>query len=178
MPAGPGGGRPGRGSRRSRGRREGLVVARRRREATRLDLLVAAIAEVYHDGLDPADYHIEALQSYRSELRGGTPLPPNEQADLEVLATDATMLALSHLYLGKVDPVRFSETFGAGREQLGLLVENQTVTIAKLMEIAPAGTIDPTSTLYNTTMYLMAALLGVALVCNAMMRPVHEKHHM
>jgi len=28
------------------------------------------------------------------------------------------------------------------------------------------------------TMYLMAALLAIALMCNALMRPVHSKHHM
>jgi hypothetical protein len=78
----------------------------------------------------------------------------------------------------RVDPAAFQAAFGASLEQLGLLVSQQTVTIAKLMEIAPPGTPDPTSSLYNTTMYLMAALLAVALVCNALMRPVHPKHHM
>ena len=53
----------------------------------------------------------------------------------------------------------------------------KTVTIARLMEIAPAGTVDPTSSLYNTTMYVMAALLVVAFFANLMMRPVREKHH-
>ena len=52
------------------------------------------------------------------------------------------------------------------------------MTIAKLMEIAPTGTVDPTPGLYNLTMYLMAALLGVALVSNALMGPVDERHHM
>jgi hypothetical protein len=52
------------------------------------------------------------------------------------------------------------------------------VTIAKLMEIAPPGTVDPTPSLYNMTMYLMAALLAVALVSNALMKPVDAKHHM
>jgi MFS family permease len=78
----------------------------------------------------------------------------------------------------RIDPAVFAQTFGAGRDQLGVLVENQTVTIAKLMEIAPPGTVDPTSSLYNTTMYLMALLLAVALVSNALMRPVHDRHHM
>ncbi len=77
-----------------------------------------------------------------------------------------------------VDPAAFQTTFGAGLEQLELLVEQNTVTIAKLMEIAPAGTIDPTSSLYNTTMILMAAALAIALVANAVMRPVDPKHHM
>ncbi|HSG66196.1 MAG TPA: MFS transporter, partial [Gammaproteobacteria bacterium] len=76
------------------------------------------------------------------------------------------------------DPQTFRETFGAGLEELEALVSNQTVTIAKLMEIAPPGTVDPTSSLYNTTMFLMAGLLAIALVCNALMRPVDPKHHM
>ena len=54
----------------------------------------------------------------------------------------------------------------------------ETVTINKLMEIAPSGTVDPTSGLYNTTMYLMAVVLFVALIMNATMRPVDAKHHM
>lgn len=46
------------------------------------------------------------------------------------------------------------------------------------MEIAPAGTVDPTSSLYNTTMYAMAALLGIALIANKMIRPIDDKHYM
>jgi hypothetical protein len=76
----------------------------------------------------------------------------------------------------KVDPERFRQAFGAGLEQLDTLIDQQTVTIGKLMEIAPAGTVDPTPSLYNVTMYLMAALLAVALVANAFMRPVSRKH--
>ena len=34
-----------------------------------------------------------------------------------------------------------------------------------------AGTVDPTPSLYNSTMYLMAALLAIALVANALMGP-------
>ena len=61
--------------------------------------------------------------------------------------------------------------------QLGILVEQNTVTIAKLMEIVPAGTVDPTSSLYNSTMYLTAALLALALISNVLMRPVDPNHH-
>ena len=76
----------------------------------------------------------------------------------------------------RVDPERFRQAFGAGLEQLDTLIDRQTVTIAKLMEIAPSGTVDPTPSLYNLTMYLMAALLAIALVANAFMRPVSRKH--
>ncbi len=78
------------------------------RDPARLDLLIAAIADVYDDGLDPMDYHVEALQSFRSGLRSPPGLAPAEQAELELAATDAMMLALYHLYRGKVDPVELS----------------------------------------------------------------------
>ena len=80
--------------------------------------------------------------------------------------------------VANVEPAAFQSAFGAGLDQLDTLIEERTVTIAKLMEIAPAGTVDPTSSVYNTTMILMAALLGVALLSNAFMRPVDAKHHM
>ena len=76
-----------------------------------------------------------------------------------------------------IDPAAFRAHFGASVDQLQLLVEQNTVTIARLMEVAPAGTIDPTSGLYNSTMVLMAGLLAIALVSNALMRPVQAEHH-
>ncbi|RPE71351.1 MFS transporter [Pacificibacter maritimus] len=77
----------------------------------------------------------------------------------------------------KVDPAAFAEKFGAPLAQLDQLVAAKTVTIARLMEIAPGGTIDPTPSLYNTTMYCMAALLVVAFFANLWMRPVKAHHH-
>ena len=77
----------------------------------------------------------------------------------------------------RIDPVAFRAQFGASVDQLQLLVEQNSVTIARLMEISPPGTVDPTSGLYNSTMVLMAALLAIALVSNALMRPVDAKHH-
>jgi MFS family permease len=80
--------------------------------------------------------------------------------------------------VAKIDPAMFERTFGTGLEQLDLLLAQNTVTIAKLMAIAPPGTVDPTSSLYNSTMYLMAALLAIALVSNALMRSVDKRHLM
>jgi len=80
--------------------------------------------------------------------------------------------------VAQVDPVDFQQEFNAPLEQVQTLVEAKTVTIPRLMELVPEGTVDPSSTLYNTTMYLMAALLGIALVSNLLVRPVHPKHHL
>lgn len=92
------------------------------------------------------------------------------------LRENALLRAINGL-VEKVDPTVFQQTFGAGIEQLNELVVAKTVTISKLMEIMPVGTVDPTPSLYNTTMYLMALLLFIALISNAMMHPVHAKHH-
>ncbi|MFA5121756.1 OFA family MFS transporter [Zavarzinia sp.] len=78
----------------------------------------------------------------------------------------------------KVDAAKFQATFGAGLDKLDELVAAKTVTVAKLMAIAPAGTVDPTPSLYNSTMYTMAGVLVVGLVCNALIRPVAARHHM
>ena len=77
-----------------------------------------------------------------------------------------------------VDPMKFAEAFGGSLDQLDILVANKTVTLSKLMLIAPAGTMNPSATLYNSTMYLMAGLLAIACIANALIFPVHAKHHL
>jgi MFS family permease len=77
-----------------------------------------------------------------------------------------------------IDPAVFQAQFGTVVDQLEVLVAQNSVTISRLMEIAPAGTTDPTSGIYNSTMILMAALLAIALVSNALMRPVDARHHL
>jgi MFS family permease len=79
--------------------------------------------------------------------------------------------------VSKIDPTAFMEKFGAPVTDLAQLVSAKSVTIVQLMEIAPVGTIDPTSSLYNTTMYCMAALLVIAFFANLMVRPVKSRHH-
>ena len=79
--------------------------------------------------------------------------------------------------VSKVDPADFVEKFGAPVSELSDLVAAKSVTIAQLMDIVPAGTIDPTSSLYNTTMYCMAALLVIGFFANLMVRPVNSRHH-
>ena len=98
---------------------------------------------------------------------------------------DSAILDLSQ----KVDPVKFESFFGDSIDNIqsffgdsidniSQLIMTKTVTIPKLMSIAPEGTIDPTSTVYNSTMFLMAFLLAIALVANYLIKPVDPKHHM
>jgi MFS family permease len=92
------------------------------------------------------------------------------------LRENAVVRAIEDL-VSRVEPAAFQARFGAGIDQLDQLVAAQTVSIASLMEIAPPGTVDPTSSLYNNTMYLMAVLLLIGLIANASMKPVDKRHH-
>ena len=73
------------------------------------------------------------------------------------------------------DADAFENAFGAPLDAAPRLVDAKTVTIARLMEIAPPGTTDPTPFLYDTTCYAAAGLLGVAAVANAALRPPDVK---
>lgn len=101
-------------------------------------------------------------------------LGPLAITSLRARAIDEAILDLA----GKVDPAQFEARFGAGVDQLAALVDAKTVTIARLMELAPAGTVDPSATVYNSTMWLMAGLLALALLANLRIRPVDPKHHL
>jgi murein L,D-transpeptidase YcbB/YkuD len=108
-------------------------------EAARLDELIGSLGGLRDDGLDPADYHVDALQTFREELRGGRRLAPEQQADLELLATDALLLGLSHLYRGKVDPEKLSSQWNFGTRPVP-----EGDPLARVAELVRAGHIRDT----------------------------------
>eukprot|EP01123_Difflugia_compressa_P010693 TRINITY_DN3985_c0_g1_i1.p1 TRINITY_DN3985_c0_g1~~TRINITY_DN3985_c0_g1_i1.p1 ORF type:complete len:534 (+),score=54.46 TRINITY_DN3985_c0_g1_i1:132-1604(+) len=77
-----------------------------------------------------------------------------------------------------VDPAVFMQRFGASLDQLDVLIKAKTVTINKLLQIAPPGTIDPTPFLYNSTMYVAAGALVVGAISNFTIKPVNPKYMM
>ena len=78
----------------------------------------------------------------------------------------------------KISPEKFLEVYGASIDSLSELVKQKTVTISNLMQHVPEGTINPSATLYNSTMFAMAGLLAIAFVSNLLIGPVDKKHHM
>ena len=76
-----------------------------------------------------------------------------------------------------VPPTDFTHAFGLPPDQLDLLVEQKTVTINRLMELVPPGTVDPTPFVYDKTLLAMAGLQAMAFLCNAAMRPVDPRLH-
>ena len=71
--------------------------------AGNVDQLLAALHDVASDGLDPEDYALSELQQL-SAVAGNSQATAQQQAQFDLLATDACLTALTHLYLGKVDP--------------------------------------------------------------------------
>ena len=78
----------------------------------------------------------------------------------------------------KLSPEKFIEIYGDSIDNLAILVKQKTVTISNLMQHMPEGTVNPSATLYNTTMFAMAALLAIAWISNWLIGPVDKKHHM
>ena len=77
----------------------------------------------------------------------------------------------------KVDPAKFEAAFGSSIANLEELIAAKTVTISALMEIAPVGTVDPSPSLYNLTMFIMAGLMVIAFIANRLIRPVDPKFY-
>ena len=73
-------------------------------------------------------------------------------------------------------PEDFLSKFAADPTQLDQLVAAKTVTIPRLLEIAPSGTIDPSPFIYNTTLYTMAGLVSLAAMLHFMVKPVNKKY--
>jgi len=79
--------------------------------------------------------------------------------------------------VSRIDPSIFAQKFGAPLSELTPLIEAKTVTINKLMQIAPPGTVDPTHFLYNTPFYVFAGVLVIGAVANFTIKPVDVKYY-
>ena len=70
--------------------------------------LVSAISSAGEDGLDPSDYHIDAIEEIRAAVAGGKSLlygrTAEQWAEFDILLTDAFLLFCSHLSGGRVNP--------------------------------------------------------------------------
>lgn len=73
------------------------------------------------------------------------------------------------------DALALERSFGvssADTEAVQKLVDAKTLTIEKLLELAPQGTVDPTPFLYDTTCYVAAGLMSLAFASNLAIRPL------
>ena len=77
----------------------------------------------------------------------------------------------------KIDDETFRNAFGAGKDSIDQLISHKTLTIARLMELVPPGTPDPTPFIYDQSLYIMAGISATALLCNVTLKPVDKALH-
>jgi murein L,D-transpeptidase YcbB/YkuD len=99
-----------------------------------IDELLATLDESYREGLDPNDYHRDALRAARETLTDPEALSPSERAALDVLLTDSLIRLAYHLRFGKVDPNVLDPHWNSSQP---LFVEQAAVTLQKAID-APA----------------------------------------
>lgn len=66
---------------------------------------------------------------------------------------------------------KFLAVFHAPIADLDTLVASKAVTLQKLLEVAPAGTIDPSPYIYNEVMFMMAGIQALAILSNSRIHP-------
>mmetsp|Transcript_48916 Transcript_48916/g.141697 ORF Transcript_48916/g.141697 Transcript_48916/m.141697 type:complete len:460 (-) Transcript_48916:229-1608(-) len=96
---------------------------------------------------------------------------------LTTLRGHSTRQAIDSL-VAVTPPAAFEKAFQAPVSELPALVDAKTVTIARLLEIAPPGTVDPTPFLYDSTFYAISGILAAAAVSNALITKVDPKYLM
>ncbi|UCC55664.1 MAG: L,D-transpeptidase family protein [Gammaproteobacteria bacterium] len=71
--------------------------------------LLEAIHTIDADGLDPADYHLGALEQLQQQVSSNP--APRQLAEFDILLTDSLVRLGYHLMIGKVDPVELDQNW-------------------------------------------------------------------
>jgi len=75
----------------------------------------------------------------------------------------------------QVDDAVFHHAFGAGKETLPILIQNKSISIARLMEMLPSSVQDPTPFLYDNAMIICGGLNCLALAANLLTVPLDRE---
>lgn len=132
-------------------------------------ILPAYIADLFgqkHSGA----IHGKALTAWAASAVAG----PMGLAYLRSSSQQNAMQELLHT-IEVHDASALERSFGCSihdNDTIEKLINAKTLTIEKLMEISPPGTVDPTPFLYDSTCYVAAGLMGVAFLSNLAIRPL------
>ena len=85
-------------------------------ESQQVEDLLALIVASDADGLDPADYHQAAVARGVATMNTGGTLSPAEQAEFDILLTDALVRLAYHQRFGKVNPYTLDPQWNFNRQ--------------------------------------------------------------
>ena len=80
--------------------------------------LIAAIEDVYDDGLVPSDYHLSRIKTLFFALQKETEPTMQLLGDFDIILTDAFLLLSSHMLVGKVNPENVDPQWKAVRREV------------------------------------------------------------
>ena len=83
--------------------------------------------------------------------------------------------AIQELLRSITDKELFHDTFGCtldDTDSVQTLIDAKTITITRLLEVAPVETMDPTPFLYDSTCYAAAGLMTLSFCANLLIRPL------
>ena len=93
--------------------------------------LLSVIESSYDDGLDPKDYHVDAVRVARRDLEANRLLDPVDQAVTDILLTESLIRLGYHERFGKVNPYALDSNWNFRRELGGL---DPVAAIQEIME--------------------------------------------
>jgi len=81
-----------------------------------VEQLIRAIEEMYRDGLDPEDYHLDEIRQQWSVVCSAKAPDPSLAASLDLLLTDAFIRLANHSNCGKQDPLTYHPQWNLDRK--------------------------------------------------------------
>ncbi|MDR2212243.1 MAG: L,D-transpeptidase family protein, partial [Pseudomonadales bacterium] len=127
-------------------------------DETRYQSLLSALAGTYEDGLNPEDYFLSLLRNFPASD------DPQTSAERDMLATHAYLLALEHLFHGKVDPRQLDPHWNFNARQFdpeqGLTLARQAVEQGNISGAFASAR--PTQAQYGTLRAALARLRTAA----------------
>lgn len=99
------------------------------------DQIRRAIVEIDQDGLNPAEYHLAAIDAL---LAAGAKRTAADEADLQLLLTDAVAAVLDHVRYGKVRPVTLDRRWNVDPREGAAPLEEDVARIASAASLSDA----------------------------------------
>ena len=84
-----------------------------------VESLLEVIDGSYLEGLDPRDYHADAVRAALAAFASVDALPPAQRADYDLMLTDSVIRLGYHLRFGKLDPVALDPDWNMSRDFVG-----------------------------------------------------------
>jgi len=133
------------------------------RSAQQIDGLIEMIDQSWLEGLEPADYHSDAVRAARAAFEHVDTLAPGTRADLDVLLTDSVIRLGYHLRFGKADPVALDPDWNFSRQ---LVNQDPAKTIQAAIDARSmrdfAAAVIPRNFLYRRLRTALADYRGIA----------------